>query len=394
MKKWRLFKGMVFCFTVMMLFALAGCGGNKEAETDPGTDSGGSDEIKVGFLGPMSGDYAEDGQEGSRGAQMVIDQVNASGGIDGKMLKLVIEDDRGDSTDAVNAVQKLLDQEQVDVMLAASYSSPVKTIAQTLDKRGIPTVVSIATHQDITKDVTHIFRVVYTALSQGQAAADYAVNDMKYKKFAVLGLETDMAKACSDAFIAYVEAHGGEIVYQNTFKDNDKDFAPLLTAVKNAQPDAIYAPSYSAQGAAIAVQCKQLGISLPLIGSDGWDSPSTMLGNGKDAVNGLVYTTSFSVEDQRPIVQEFLKNYKAKYDRDPSMVTAQGYDAMAVLVEALKNAGGAADKEAVTKALGEIKDFKGVTATFTFTPQHEVIRDIVLIQIKDQKLTYIGSKVM
>lgn len=257
MRKWGVVRGLEFClFLVLALFV-----GTANAQT----------EIKVGFFAPLSGDYAEDGQEGQRGAQMVIDAVNDQGGIAGKKLKLVTEDDRGTSSDAVNAVQKLIDQSNVDAMLAASYSSPVKTVAKTLDRRGIPTVVSIATHPDVTKNVSHIFRVVYTATTQGQAAADYAVNDMKLKKFAIIALETDMAKACSGAFAAYVKSHGGEIVFQDTFKENDKDFSALLTAVKNAKPEAIYAPSYAAQGAAIAQQAKSLGMDLPLLGSDGWD---------------------------------------------------------------------------------------------------------------------------
>ncbi|GAX88961.1 ABC transporter substrate-binding protein [Effusibacillus lacus] len=370
---------------------VAGCAGGKSTQTNSGKDAkDGADTIKIGWYGPLTGPTATDGTHSRDAALLAVEQVNAAGGINGKKVELVAEDDQGKPEEALKAVQKLINSDKVVALVGGAYSGPSKTVAPKVQEAKIPMVVAYAVHPDVTKGGDYVNRVIYTGPVQGKAMADYAVNQLKKKNFAVLYVEIDYGKSIYGAFKAEVEKMGAKVVIDRPFKMGDKDFSSILTAVKAANPDALYVVGYYNEASAIVKQAKELGISAQLLGVDGFDSPK-YLELGKSNTEGSIFTTSFYTSDQREVVQKFVKAWSAKYKGEPDMLSSQSYDAAMVILEALKKAG--SDKEKLAKAISETKDFEGTSGKITFGKDHEVIKPVVFMNVKDGKFQYVTSKV-
>jgi branched-chain amino acid transport system substrate-binding protein len=250
--------------------------------------------------------------------------------------------------------------------------------------------VAYAVHPEITKGGDYVNRIIYTGPIQGKAMADYAVNDLGKKKFAVLYVDIDYGKSIFGAFKEEAGKLGANIVIDRPFKMGDKDFSSLLTAVKAANPDALYIVGYYNEAAAIVKQAREAGITAQLLGVDGFDSPK-YLELGKENTEGSVFTTSFYTADQREVVQKFVKAWKEKYQGEPDMLSSQSYDAAMVILEALKKAG--PDREKLAKAINETKDFEGTSGKITFGPDHEVIKPVIFMTVKDGTFQFVKSKV-
>jgi len=387
MKKRNLFLVGVLSLSILM----TGCGGEKTSSSTTGgsTPTAAEETIKIGWYGPLTGPAAADGTDSRNGAQLAVDQFNRVGGLDGKKVELITEDDQGKPEEALKAVQKLMNRDKVVAIVDGAYSGSSKTVAPKVQAGQVPMVVSIATHPDVTKGGEFVSRVVYTGPVQGKAMANYAVNDLQKKNIAGLYVEADYGKSVFGAFKEEVEKLGGKIAMERTFRFGDKDFSSLLTAVKAANPDALYVVGYYNEAASIANQMKELGIDVPLLGVDGFDSPKFLELTRKNS-EGAIFSTSFYKEDQRPIVQDFVREWTNKYKSDPSMVSSQGYDAAMVILEGLRKAG--TDKEKLAKAIHEIKDLEGTSGKISFGPDHEVIKPIIFMTVKDGKFQFVTSK--
>lgn len=380
MNRRRLFLSAIAVFCCVA-FIVSGCGQSGK--------SGGEGTIKIGFFGPLSGDAATDGVHGKNAAQLAIDEANAAGGINGTKLELVAEDDQAKPQEALKAVQKLITTTGVDAVMAGSYSTPVKTVAPTIQSARVPMTVSIATHPAVTEGGKYIFQVVYTGKVQGASMASFVI-ERQLKKFIVFYDESDYGITTSEAFAAKLEELGGKVVAKRSFKFGEKDFNPLIALIKQQPVDGVYVVGYYNEAAQIVRQAREQGVNVPFFGVDGFDSPK-FLELGGDAVNGVIFSTSFSTEDPRPIVQNFVSSYKQKYGELPSMVAAQAYDATRILIEAIKKAG-SRDKEAIRNAIAEIKDFDGVTGKISsFNSLNQAVKPIVFIEVKDGKFTFVKS---
>jgi branched-chain amino acid transport system substrate-binding protein len=382
---------LIFTGILGVLLLAAGCGGGKSEQTSANQGSkGGADTIKIGWYGPLTGATATDGTHSRDAAKLAVEQINSAGGINGKKVELVAEDDQGKPEEALKAVQKLINSDKVVALVGGAYSGPSKTVAPKVQEAKVPMVVAYAVHPDVTKGGDYVNRVIYTAEVQGKAMADFAINDLKKKNFAVLYVDIDYGKSIYGAFKAEAEKLGAKITIDRPFKMGDKDFSSVLTAVKPTNPDALYIVGYYNEASAIVKQAKELGINAQLLGVDGFDSPK-YLELGKGNTEGSIFTTSFYTTDQRDVVQKFVKDWTTKYKGEPDMLSSQSYDAAMVILEALKKAG--ADREKLAKAINETKDFEGTSGKITFGKDHEVIKPVVFMSVKDGKFQFVKSKI-
>jgi branched-chain amino acid transport system substrate-binding protein len=367
--------------------ALTGCSGQ---QADSGAGNGGSDTIKIGWFGPLTGPTATDGTHSRDAALLAVEKFNKEGGLNGKKVELVAEDDQGKPEEALKAVQKLINNDKVIAIVGGAYSGPSKTVAPKVQEAKVPMTVAYAVHPQVTQGGDYVNRVIYTGPVQGKAMADFAVNDLGKKNIAVLYVEIDYGKSIFGAFKEEVEKLGAKVVIDRPFKMGDKDFSSILTAVKQQNPDALYVVGYYNEAAAIVKQAKELGIDAQLLGVDGFDSPK-YLELGKANTEGSIFTTSFYTSDERPVVQEFVKAWHEKYQGEPDMLSSQSYDAAMVILEALKKAG--ADKEKLKDAINATKDFEGTSGKITFGPDHEVVKPVIFMTVKDGKFQFVKSKV-
>lgn len=372
------FIGLISTFT--------GC----SSSTSSSTGGGGDKEIKIGTFGPYTGDAATDGTQARDGAILAVEQINKKGGVLGKQIKLVTMDDQAKAPEAMNVVQKLIQQEKVTALVSGSYSTPTKTVASVVQQSKVPMVVAYAVNPAITQGGNYVFRAIYAGPAQGAAMAEYVVKEKNLKKVAVLNVNNDYGNTNAEGFTNQTKKLGGEVVISRNFVDGTKDFKALLTAVKEKNPQAIYIGSYYNEASQICSQAKQLGITVPIFGDDGFDSPKFLELGGK-SVEGVEFTTPFFREEPRQIVQDFIKTYKEKFNKEPDMLSAQAYDSVLVLADAIKRAN-STDKEAIKKALSETKGFEGVTGKFSFDSKNEVIKPVIITKVENGKFVYVKSQ--
>lgn len=366
-------------FLIVALGTLSGCGSKGAVSTG---------DVKIGEFGPLTGDAATDGTQARDGAILAVEQINAAGGVLGNKLTLVPMDDEAKATEAMTVVQKLLEQEKVVALLSGSYSTPTKTVTPVIQAAKTPEIVEYATNADITKGGNYIFRTIYSGVTQGAAVADYAVQDKGYKKFAVLYTNNDYGVENGQAFSDEVTKLGGEVLISRNYVDGTKDFNAILTAVKAKNPEAIYVGSYYNEAAQICSQAKQLGMTAQILGDDGFDSPKLTELAGA-AAEGVVFSSPFSRSDPRKMVQDFISSYTTRFSKDPDMLSAQAFDSVLVLADAMKRANSVTDKEAIRTALSETKNFEGVTGTISFDANNEVIKPVILMTVKDGKFVFL-----
>ena len=386
MKKLKFFASLVSS----ALLALTGC--NRES----GTGAGGSgtesaNEIRVGEFASLTGKEAAFGQSSHKGTVLAIDEINASGGVLGKKLKLIYEDNRSTPGESATIVKKLISRDNVVAILGEVASIRSIEGATICQENKIPQISPSSTNPDVTAKGDYIFRVCFTDPFQGKLLADFALKELKAKKVAVL---TDVASTYSVGLAKYFKdpfvAGGGTIVLDRSFSGGDKDFKPQLTAVKNASPDAIFLPCYYTDAALIAVQARQLGSTVPLFGGDGWEAPE-LLQIGGSNMEGTFFSTHYSAENTSPAVQAFVKKFKAKYKGEiPDAMAALGYDSAYVLVDAIKRAG-TTEHAKLRDALATTKDFEGVTGKTTIDAERNATKGAVIITVKDGKFKYVKT---
>ena len=339
--------------------------------------------IKIGFFAPVTGPAAADGASAQHAVELAVKEVNAAGGIRGKKVELIVYDDRFSPQEAVAIANKLIEKDQVAGVVSGSYSGPTRVTAPIFAKAGVPMVAGYAVHPDVTKAGESNFRNGFLGEVEGGAAGEYAVKVLKSKTPAVIYMDNDFGREISAGFIKRAEKLGATIVARQVYKfPGEKDFRPFLTRIKEAKPDLIFAAGYYNEAALIVRQAKELGITVQILGEEGFDSPKFIELAGKDA-EGVIIATNLDRDDPRPVVQNFLKNYKQAYNYDPDMVGASSYDAFKILVAAIEKAG--TDRKAVIKALMETRDYNGLTGKLTRFVKGEVIKPVQFQIVKDGK---------
>jgi branched-chain amino acid transport system substrate-binding protein len=351
-------------------------------------------DIPIGFFAPITGPAAADGASAKHAVELGLKEVNDGGGINGRKVNLIIYDDRLNPQEAVAIANKLIEKDKVVGVASGSYSGPTRVTAPIFQKAGMPMVAGYAVHPDVTWDPKEkkpndfCFRNGFLGEIEGAAAAEFAVKNLKAKKIALIFMDNDFGRAISSGFAERAEKLGAAVLTKQMYKfPGEKDFRPFLTRIKEGNPDVIFAAGYYNEAASIVRQSKELGIKSQILGEEGFDSPKFLEIAGP-AAEGVIIATNLDRDDPRPLVQNFLKNYRKAYNEDADMVGASSYDAFMILVNAIRKAG--TDPKAIQKALLETKDYNGLTGKISRFVQGEVVKPVQIQVVKDGKFRRLG----
>ena len=358
---------------------LAACGGEKAAEKPAAAEA---ETIKIGALGPLTGSVAIYGISATNGLKLAVDEINANGGILGKQIELNLLDEKGDSTEAVNAYNKLVDWGMV-ALIGDITSKPSVAVAEVAAQDGIPMITPTGTQLNITEAGSNIFRVCFTDPYQGVVAAKYA-KAKNFKNITILtNTGSDYSVGLANAFKEQAAKEGIQ-VKEEQYTADDKDFRALLTKIKGSNPEVIFVPDYYNTIGLILTQAKELGINAQFLGGDGWDGIQQDFGQ---VANGALFASQFAPDDPSETVQKFIAAYKKEYKIDPIIFAALGYDTGTILEAALKGVSDLSSKEAIRDA---IKNFSGenlVTGSLKFDQNRNPEKKVTFIEVKDGKLT-------
>src|SRR5215471_12166453 len=347
-------------------------------------------EILIGEYGSLTGNDATFGTSTRDGIQMAVDEVNKAGGVLGKQLKVLVEDDQSKPEEAVTVVTKLISSDRVIAVLGEVASSRSKAAAPIAQQNGIPLISPSSTNPRVTEIGDYIFRVCFIDPFQGLVMAKFATNTLKVKNVAILrDIKNDYSVGLADVFVDNFKKMGGNIVANESYSEGDTDFSAQLTSIKSKNPQAVFMPGYYTEVGLVVRQARKLGLNIPFMGGAGWDSPS-LLQIGGEAVNGSYYSNHFSVSDPSPRIQKFVSDYKARYSATPDALAGLGYDAASVLFDAIKRAN-STDGAKVRDAIASTKDFDGITGKITIDKDRNAVKPAVVLQVKDGKLQYVET---
>lgn len=356
----------------------------------PATFASDKPAIVVGHYGSMTGKEATFGQSTDEGVRLAIKEINAAGGIDGRMIELKTYDTKGESKEAGIAVTRLITDDKVTAVIGEVASSLSLAGGAVAQQYGVPMITPSSTNPRVTAGRDMVSRVCFIDPFQGFVVAKFSREYLKNDKVAIL---YDQAQAYSkglrDEFRKHFTALGGTVVADQAFSSGDQDFSAQLTTIKASGAQAIFVPGYYSEVGNIAIQARKLGIGkeVPLLGGDGWDSEQ--LGKiGGDAIEGSYYSNHYAPDQEGAMVQGFVKRYQAEFSgKTPDGLAALGYDAMMVLAEAmkrtLKDTGDLKGKD-LAKAIASTKDFVGVTGTITMDERRDAVKPAVMVEMRKQ----------
>ena len=341
------------------------------------------DAIKIGFFSPQTGFASADGTAALHGAQLAVQFLNEDGGVMGKKLALVNYDDSSKPDQAANVAQKMTQGDKVVAGVSGSYSFLTRPAAAIFQRARVPLMTAYAVHPQITATGKYIFRTGVPSQVEGAAAAWTVGKLMGVKKAALITMDNDAGAALADGFKKTAGDFGVEVVTEEKYSLKDKDLRPILNRIKGMNVDVIYANGFYAQAARLVNQRQELGITTPVLGMEGFDSPKFFELSKPGAAEGVMITTALDRGSANPVVQRFLKEYKAQFGLSADMVAASSFDAVAVLAEAIKRAN-STDPDAIVMALHGIKKMEAVTTGpfHGFTKGGDVIKPVVVQQAK------------
>ncbi len=371
----RNFRYLFLALFILLLvtFTLSGC--KKEAK-----------EVVIGGVGPITGEAATFGISTKEGAELAVEEWNAAGGLLGKNIKIIFQDDKGDPTEAATVWTKLITQDKVVAIVGTVMSKCSLAGAPISQQYKVPMISPTSTNPKVTEVGDYIYRACFIDPFQGTVGAKFAYENLNSRKAAcIFDVGNDYTKGLAEFFRDKFTELGGTIVAFEAHPTGTTDFKAQLTKIIAAQPDVIYISDYYNDTALIAKQARELGFNGPLVGGDGWDSPDLVKIAGTAIENGY-FTNHFSKDDPRPIVQEFVKKYQAKYNKVPDALAALAYDATIIMLDAIKRAG-SLDPEKIKKALMET-NINVVSGLITFDKNRNPIKSAVIIAIKDGQQVY------
>lgn len=374
------------------------------------------DVVILGEFGSLTGGTATFGKSTQKGIEMALEEVNKTGGIQGKPVRIVVEDDQSKPEEAATAVKKLVNQDKVLVVLGEVASSRSLAGAPICQEAKVPMITPASTNPKVTQVGDFIFRVCFIDPFQGEVMAKFARNTLKASKAAILkDIKNDYSVGLAQFFTETFKNLGGTVIAEESYSEGDIEFRAQLTALKAKKPEVIFIPGYYTEVGLIARQARDLGITVPLIGGDGWDSPRLIEIGGK-ALENTYYSNHYTPDDPRPEVQKFLADYKTKYNEIPDAMAPLGYDAARIAFDAIKRSGILDEKnikdsysqnpqakslmeaintpgnrERIRDALAQAKDFPGVTGLITIDENRNAKKAAVVLKIEDGRLKYVET---
>ena len=366
----------------------AGCGGSGNSSGTTGnaasTASGSADAgetIKVGSLAPLTGSVSVYGISTTNGIKMAVDEINANGGVMGRQIELLTEDEKGEVQDAVNGYNKLISDGMV-FLIGDVTSKPCDAVAKIAAGDGTPMLTPTGTAPSITQNGDNIFRTCFLDPFQGQIMAQFAAEKLGAKKVAVMANSSDdYSDGIAKAFVAKAQELGLEVVGDERYGADDTDFKTQLTKINAAGPDVIMFPDYYEKVALITNQARQIGFTGPMLGGDGWDGVLTSLGENASVVDNCYFSCHYFIGDTNEQVANFVNGYRSLYNEDPTAFSALGYDSVYIMKAAIEKAG-TTDKAAVVEAL-RATDYTGVTGHMTFDENGDPIKSVAVLRLEN-----------
>ena len=349
------------------------------------------DTIKVGEIASLTGKEAAFGQSSHKGTVLAIEELDHLGGILGKKLELVSEDNQSKAGESATITKKLISRDKVIALLGEVASSRSLEMAPIAQASRIPMISPSSTNPKVTEIGNYIFRVCFIDPFQGVVMAKFAKDTLKVRKVALL---TSVSSAYSVGLAKYFRerflADGGAVAIEQKFSEGDKDFKAQLTAIKAAGVEGIFVPGYYTEAALICKQAKDLGLDLPIFGGDGWEAPQ-LVEIGGTSVEGAYYSTHYSPENQSALVQDFVMKFRARWNGEtPDAMASLGYDSAMVLADAIKRAG-TTDSAKVRDALASTKDYPGITGRTTIDAQRNATKAAVVITVKNGQFKFVEA---
>jgi len=383
MKKSRMILITSMVLIMLLVFSACGSGGSK------GSGSG-SDNIKIGVNYELSGAVASYGQDSVDGIKMAVNEANAAGGVLGRQVDLLIEDNKSDPAEATSIAEKLLSRKDISASLGGATSGIFRSVIPIAENYGIPILSSSATaDDDITVDKNgnvrqFVFRTCFTDSFQGRVMADFSVKELKAKRAIIFGdTASDYAKGLAVNFRKNFEMAGGTVVSEEGYVAGDKDFNSVLTKIKGMDFDVLFVPGYYQEAGLIIKQARELGITQPILGADGFDSPELASIAGPQNVNEVYFSNHYSSLYEDSAILKFIDDFKAANNgKAPSAFNAMGYDMGKYVLDTIVRAK-SADPKDLAAALATTKDWVGVTGTFSVGEDHNVIKSAVVIKLEN-----------
>lgn len=370
-------------FAFFLLFSLCAC----VQKTGTVTNNNGGSTIKIGVYADLTGQTSAFGQSTKNGVELAVEEINSAGGVAGKKLEIVIEDDQGRPEQAKTVVSKLVNQDKVQVLLGEATSTNSLAAAPVAQEARIPMISHGSTNEQVTQVGDYVFRICFIDSFQGAVMAKFAANNLKAKTAAIIGdVNSTYSKGLTEVFEKEFAKLGGSIVSRQSYTQNDPDFKGQLTTIRAADPDVIYIPGYYGQVGIIVKQARELGMNIPLLGGDGWDAPEIWKLGGSALKNTFI-SNHYSSDNPAAEVQNFVKTYKAKYGTEPDSMAVLAYDATKFLADAIKRAGGT-DSEKLRDAIAQTKDFPGVTGKISINDKRDAVKLAVVLELDPAKGGY------
>jgi branched-chain amino acid transport system substrate-binding protein len=348
--------------------------------------------VRIGGVAPMTGGSATFGASTRNGCKLAFDEVNAAGGIDiggtKYLINLVFEDDQGSPEVAANAFRKLIDQDEVVAIIGSVMSKCTLAGAPIAQDAGVPVISPTSTNVTVTQTGDYIFRACFIDPFQGAVVASFSYNDLKAKTAAVIfDNANDYTKGLAEVFKPSFEKLGGKVVAYESFTGEDQttDFSAQLTNIKAANPEVIFLAAYYAAAALEAKQARALGITVPFVGADGWDS-SELTKLAGEAIEGGYFCNHYSPEDPRPINQNYLKKYKETFGATPDALATLAYDAALILIDSIQRAG-STDGAAIRDAMAAT-NMECVSGQITFDENRNPIKSAAIIKVEGGKFVF------
>jgi branched-chain amino acid transport system substrate-binding protein len=371
--------------SLFTLTALSGCAVGK---------AGNSNTVKIGLNYELSGGAATYGQGLVSGIELAVEEINKNGGVLGKQIELVKTDNKSENAEAANVATKLATRDKVVAILGPATSGNTKSAAPIAVQNKIPLISASATADDVTVDSKgkvreFVFKTCFSDSFQGVIMANFAYGDLAKTNAAVLVDNTsDYSKGLAKSFKETYTKLGGNVVTEEAYQAKETDFKAVLTKIKGSNPDVLFLPGYYEEVGLIIKQARELGLNVPVLGGDGYDSPKLTELAGKSALNDVYITNHYSSKDNTPEVTKFKDAFSTKYSKEPDAFNALGYDVAYFLADAIKRAG-EADSVKVKDSLASTKEFKGITGELSVDENHNPVKAITILQMKDGEQTFL-----
>jgi len=365
---------------------VAGCGGSNSGKNE--------DVIKLGFLGALTGDVANYGIPAEKGMKMAIDEINAQGGVLGKQLVGIYEDNKGDSTEIGNITQKYITRDKVVALVGDPCTGLTKVAAEIAQSNQVVLFSPGATGAGVVEIGDFIFRNTMLDEVAVPVVVDWMIKDKQWTKFAIItSLNNGYSTALTPIFEREIKAQGGTIVLQESINDKETDFSAQITKLKGVGADVLVFTGYYTEAALIMKEVQKQGLDIPLVGGDGLYGQDLVKLGGDAVEQKVILYCGFAADQPSEQTIKFVENYRKLYNEEPDMFSAQYYDAVMILAQAMKNSN-STDPKVFKDEIAKLKDYPGVSGNTTIRENREPIKSpVYLVTVKDGVFPSLVTKI-